>query len=474
MIRFINKGPKLFGTDGIRGMANDWPITPDVLVKIGMTSGAYFYRDRADSDHRPTVVIGKDTRLSGYLIESALTAGFLSVGMDVVLLGPLPTPGVALMTRSLRADLGVMISASHNPYHDNGIKFFGSDGYKLLESQEKDIEEQVLSGPLSPSILSCATTIGKARRLDDALGRYLEFVKSSFPRDLRLDGLKIVVDCAHGAAYKIAPSLLWELGAKVISIGVDPNGLNINQGCGATDLDFLRSTVIEHGADLGLAFDGDADRLMVVDEKGHVIDGDQILALLAKSWQEQGKLLKNTVVATQMSNLGLEKFLHSLGIDLLRTDIGDKYVSKAMKEHKLNLGGEQSGHLILGDYSTTGDGVCAALQVLSIIARTRQPASKVLNLFEPAHQLTRSIPLKGDNAAKTSLVDHLQEQVEKLGKDDLHVLVRPSGTEPKIRLMVQGLIQESVEAVIDHLTQATYHFLQDIDQPSTIKHARVR
>eukprot|EP00752_Nemacystus_decipiens_P000545 g545.t1 len=379
---------KYFGTDGIRGTANRWPITPEVALRLAMAAGAQFRR----GDHRHRVVIGKDTRLSGYMLEPALTAGFISMGMDVMLLGPLPTPAVAMLTRSMRADLGVMISASHNPYQDNGIKLFGPDGYKLSDETEQAIEALMESGipaqgadaPAAPEAL------GRAKRLEDAPGRYIEFVKATFPAALRLDGLKIVVDCANGAAYRVAPVVFHELGAEVVPLAVQPDGANINRACGATAPQALCEQVAAHGADLGLALDGDADRLIVCDERGALVDGDQIMALIAASWAEAGRL-KGPVVATVMSNLGLERFLSERGVALTRTKVGDRYVVEAMRDSGANLGGEQSGHLVLGDYGTTGDGLVAALQVLAVMVATGRPMSALGRQFEPVPQLLHNV-----------------------------------------------------------------------------------
>jgi phosphoglucosamine mutase len=348
------KRKKIFGTDGVRGKANIYPMTPDILMRLAVAAGKHFTR----GDHRHMVVIGKDTRLSGYMIEPALTSGFISVGMDVMLVGPMPTPAIAMLTSSLRADMGVMISASHNPFEDNGIKFFGPDGYKLSDEVERRIENEVLDGGITG--LAAAKDLGRARRLEDAPGRYIEFVKSICPKHIRLNGLKIVIDCANGAAYHIAPPVFWELGAEIIPVAVTPDGCNINLNCGATDIEMMRQTVLEHGADLGISLDGDADRVVMVDEKGNTIDGDNILALIAMSWQKSGYLTGDGIVGTIMSNMGLEKYLETLGLKLYRTPVGDRYVSAAMHEHGINVGGEQSGHIILTDYSTSGDGLIAA------------------------------------------------------------------------------------------------------------------
>jgi len=372
---------KLFGTDGIRGTANLDPMTAETALKLGMAAGTHFTR----GNHRHMVVIGKATRLSGYLLEPALTAGFIAVGMDVVLLGPLPTPAVAMLTRSLRADLGVMISASHNPYQDNGIKLFGPDGFKLSDEDEIEIEHKMFNGLDSYRVGS--DHLGKAKRLDDAVGRYIEYAKSSFPRGLRLDGLKIVVDCANGAAYKVAPTVLWELGAEVVPVAVNPDGFNINKDCGSLHTEALRTQVVAHGAHLGIALDGDADRVVLCDEHGTIIDGDQVMGLIGASWKRSGLLRGNAVVATVMSNMGLEKFLAGQGIDLHRTGVGDRYVLERMRKDGFNVGGEQSGHIILSDHSTTGDGLVAALQVLAAIIDSGKAASEVLHLFDPFPQV---------------------------------------------------------------------------------------
>ncbi len=383
---------KLFGTDGIRGTANSEPITAETALAVAKAAGLEFRR----GDQRQLAVIGKDTRLSGYLLEPALTAGFISVGMDVVLLGPLPTPAVAMLTRTLRADLGVVISASHNPYHDNGIKLFGPDGYKLSDTVERAIEARIdngTDGGLAPS-----DRLGHAQRLDDALGRYIEFVKNSFPRGLRLDGLKIVVDCANGAAYRVAPMVFYELGAEVVPVAVEPNGFNINQGCGATAPEAVCEAVVAHGADLGVALDGDADRMVLADEYGRLVDGDQVLGLVARSWQEAGNLKGGGVVGTLMSNLGLERYIEGLGLEFQRTPVGDRYVVERMREGGYNVGGEQSGHIVLSDYTTTGDGLIAALQVLAVLVRKGEKASRVTRVFEPLPQVLRNVPVNNARA----------------------------------------------------------------------------
>ncbi len=436
---------KLFGTDGIRGKANTDPITAEIAMQVAMATAVQLRR----GNHRHRVVIGKDTRLSGYLLEPAMTAGFISMGIDVMLLGPMPTPAVAMLTRSLRADLGVMISASHNPFSDNGIKLFGADGYKLSDDVEASIEKLV--GEDLSSHRSTSASLGRASRLDDERGRYIENVKSTFPKNLRLDGLKIVVDCAHGAAYKVAPRVLYELGAEVISIGVAPDGTNINKDCGATAPGVMQETVVRHGAHLGIALDGDADRLIMCDEHGHVIDGDQIMALIAKSWHASGQLKGGGVVATVMSNLGFERFLQGMKLQLKRMPVGDRYVVDHMRSNDYNVGGEQSGHIILGDYSTTGDGLIAALQVLAVIQQQQKPASEVLKVFPPVPQLLKNvrfktaIPLDGKD-----FTDAVRAAETRLGKTG-RILVRKSGTEPLIRVMAEGDDESLVNAVVQDL-----------------------
>ena len=438
---------KFFGTDGIRGLTNSEPMTAQTALCVGMAAGAHFLR----GDHRHRVVIGKDTRLSGYMMESARVAGFTSVGMDVVLLGPMPTPAVAMLTRSMRADLGVMISASHNPFADNGIKLFGPDGYKLSDDTERAIEKRMEQGPK----LAKAAEIGRARRIDDARGRYVQFAKDTFPQHLRLDGLKVVVDCANGAAYHVAPDTLWELGAEVIPLGVTPDGININHECGSTHPELLRETVIASGADLGLALDGDADRLIVVDEKGHMVDGDQLMALIALGMQRRGELKGDAVVATVMSNLGLERKLGEAGLNLVRTQVGDRYVLEEMRRSGFNVGGEQSGHIILADHSTTGDGLVAGLQVLAALVEAKQPASRLLRQFEPLPQLLKNVrfnggtnPLEADSVRKRIAA----AEAELAGRGRL--LIRKSGTEPLIRVMAEGEDLMVVERVVDDICEA--------------------
>jgi phosphoglucosamine mutase len=439
---------KLFGTDGIRGTANTEPMTAETALRLAMAAGRQFRR----GEHRHRVVIGKDTRLSGYLIEPALTAGFVAMGMDVILVGPMPTPAVAMLTRNLRADMGVMVSASHNPYQDNGIKLFGPDGYKLSDDIEATIERQMgsdMSGDLADP-----ARLGRAQRLEDAPGRYIEFVKNTFPKGASLGGLKIVVDCAHGAAYRVAPTLLWELGAEVVPMGVDPNGFNINDGCGATDVAALCDMVVAHGADLGIAVDGDADRLAIVDEKGNVVDGDQMMALIARDWRRADRLQGGGVVATVMSNLGLERCLGDVGLKLVRTQVGDRYVVEHMRLNGFNVGGEQSGHIILSDYNSTGDGLIAALQVLAVLVRTDKPVSEAARLFTPLPQLLRNVRVNGgapleDRAVKKAIRDG----EARLGKDG-RLLIRKSGTEPLIRVMAEGADDRLVGAVVDSIVDA--------------------
>ncbi|SFK22176.1 phosphoglucosamine mutase [Sphingomonas sp. NFR04] len=437
---------KYFGTDGIRGATNLSPMTAAMAMKVGMAAGAHFRR----GDHRHRVVIGKDTRLSGYMLENAMVAGFTSVGMDVVLVGPMPTPAVAMLTHSMRADLGVMISASHNPYADNGIKLFGPDGFKLSDADEEAIEA-LIDGEVP---LAASADIGRARRVEDARGRYIHFAKSTFPSDLTLDGLKVVVDCANGAAYQVAPSALWELGANVVSIGVSPNGKNINDGVGSTAPQVLSETVVGSGAALGIALDGDADRLIVVDETGTVIDGDQLMALIATGWARQGKLAGGGLVATVMSNLGLERHLSAQGLGLVRTKVGDRYVLEKMRGSGYNVGGEQSGHIILSDYATTGDGLVAALQVLAEIVRAGAPASEVLHRFEPLPQLLKNVRFAGGKPLDDPRVQDVIAAAEAELKGRGRLVIRASGTEPVIRVMAEGDDKAQVEAVVDRVCDA--------------------
>ncbi|OYW23102.1 MAG: phosphoglucosamine mutase [Sphingomonas sp. 12-62-6] len=437
---------KYFGTDGIRGKTNQLPMTAAMAMKVGMAAGAHFRR----GDHRHRVVIGKDTRLSGYMIESAMVAGFTSVGMDVVLVGPMPTPAVAMLTHSMRADMGVMISASHNPYGDNGIKLFGPDGYKLSDADELAIEA-LIDGDIA---LAPSAEIGRARRVEDARGRYIHFAKSTFPGELRLDGMRIVVDCANGAAYQVAPSALWELGADVVAIGVEPNGKNINAGVGSTAPDLLRETVVASGAAIGIALDGDADRLIVVDETGRVVDGDQLMAVIASGWQRQGKLVGGALVTTVMSNLGLERHLAGQGIGMLRTQVGDRYVLEAMREKGINVGGEQSGHIILSDYATTGDGLVAALQVLGELVTAGAPASDFLHRFEPLPQLLKNVRFAGGKPLEADSVKSVIAEAEAELNGSGRLVIRPSGTEPVIRVMAEGDDRAQVERVVDRICDA--------------------
>jgi len=439
---------RLFGTDGIRAEANREPMTADTMLRLAMAAGRHFRR----GDHRHRVVIGKDTRLSGYMLEPALTAGFIAMGMDVVLVGPMPTPAVAMLTRSLRADLGVMISASHNPFQDNGVKLFGPDGYKLSDAVEAEIERLMENGVAAD--LAHAEALGRAKRLDDAPGRYIEFVKGTFSGLTGLDGLKIVIDCANGAAYRVAPTVLWELGADVVPIAVAPDGLNINRACGATDTTVLAERVVAEGADLGIALDGDADRLALLDERGHRIDGDQIMALIARYWRDGERLRGGGVVATVMSNLGLERHLRDLGLALQRTQVGDRYVVEAMRSGGYNLGGEQSGHVILSDFATTGDGLIAALQVLSVLVAAGRPVSETARCFERVPQHQRNVAVNGGAPlADPSVVAAIEDGEDRLGEGG-RVVVRPSGTEPLVRVMAEGHDEALVLSVIDAIASS--------------------
>jgi phosphoglucosamine mutase len=439
-------GRKFFGTDGIRGRTNQAPMTADVAMRVGQAAGTYFLR----GVHRHRVVIGKDTRLSGYMMESAMVAGFTSVGMDVVLLGPMPTPAVAMLTRDLRADLGVMISASHNPFADNGIKLFGPDGYKLSDKSELEIERLMEQ----PATLIDAPKIGRAKRIDDARGRYVHFAKSTFPHELRLDGLKVVIDCANGAAYHVAPDALWELGADIIPLGTKPDGTNINDGCGSTAPQLLRETVVASGANLGLALDGDADRLIVVDEKGQMVDGDQLMALIALSQQRRGTLRGGGIVATVMSNLGLERTLASQGLDMHRTAVGDRYVLEAMRDMDRNVGGEQSGHIILSDHATTGDGLVAGLQILAALVEQAKPASELLHVFEPVPQLLKNVRFNGGAPLETDQVKLVIAGAESELGERGRLVIRKSGTEPLIRVMAEGDDPAMVERLVDRICEA--------------------
>ena len=435
-----------FGTDGIRGRTNAGVMTAAIAMKVGQAAGTRFLR----GGHRHRVVIGKDTRLSGYMLENAMVAGFTSVGMDVVLLGPMPTPAVALLTRELRADVGVMISASHNPYEDNGIKLFGPDGFKLSDEDEEAIEAMLAQElPLADSPL-----IGRARRIEDARGRYIHAVKGSLPDNIRLDGLKIVVDCANGAAYQVAPSAIWELGAEVIAVGVSPNGTNINHRCGSTHLDLVKETVVASGANIGIALDGDADRLIVVDEKGETVDGDQLMALIGTRLAAQGELRGGGVVATVMSNLGLERYLQGQGLDLIRTKVGDRHVLEHMKAAGFNVGGEQSGHMILLDHATTGDGTIAALQVLAALVQTGKPASELLHLFDPVPQLLKNVRFAGGKPLEDARVQAVIADAEAQLAGRGRLVIRPSGTEPVIRVMAEGDDSAEGDAVVGAMCDA--------------------
>lgn len=438
----------LFGTDGIRGTANREPMTAEIGLAVGMAAGAQFFRGA----HRHRVVIGKDTRLSGYLLEPALTAGFVAVGMDVVLVGPLPTPAVAMLTRSLRADLGVMISASHNPYEDNGIKLFGPDGFKLSDQVEAEIEARMAAGCAGDR--ATPAELGRATRLEDAVGRYIEFVKRTLPNHLTLDGLKVVIDCANGAAYRVAPTVLRELGAEVVAIGANPDGLNINKGCGSTDLAALREAVLEHGAHLGIALDGDADRVVMCDEAASPIDGDQIMALIARAWHRAGALKGGALVGTVMSNLGLERFVEGLGLGLVRTPVGDRYVVEEMRRRGCNLGGEQSGHLILGDVSTTGDGLIAALQVMAVLVSDGLKASALGRVFAPMPQVKRNILVeRGDPLAVATVKRAIAAGEAELGARG-RLIIRRSGTEPVVRIMAEGDDEALIGTVADSIERA--------------------
>ena len=444
---------KLFGTDGIRGTANSGAMTAEIALKVAMATAAQF----RNGDHRHQVVIGKDTRLSGYMIEPALTSGFVSMGMDVLLVGPMPTPAIAMLTRSLRADIGVMISASHNPYQDNGIKLFGPDGYKLSDAVEMAIEKRIAENGFGPDLAS-PRRLGRVRRLEEPQGRYIESAKNTFPRHLTLHGLKVVVDCANGAAYKVAPRVLWELGAELVPVGVEPDGFNINDKCGATATDRMQEMVVAHNADLGIALDGDADRLILADEHGERVDGDQLMALIAGSWADAGRLSGGGIVATVMSNLGLERFLEGKGLKLHRTKVGDRYVVEAMRAKGFNIGGEQSGHVVLSDFATTGDGLVAALQVLAVIQQSGKPASEVSRVFEPVPQLLRNVRYDAGGGSTTPLENALVQTAIKSGEKKLgksgRLVIRKSGTEPLIRVMGEGDDAKLVEAVVDEIVDA--------------------
>jgi len=437
---------KFFGTDGIRGLTNQVPMTAETAMRVGMAAGAHFLR----GDHKHRVVIGKDTRLSGYMLENALVAGFASVGMDVVQVGPMPTPAVAMLTRSMRADLGVMISASHNPFLDNGIKLFGPDGYKLSDADELQIEHLLTQEPK----LADPGHIGRAKRIEDARGRYIHAVKQSLPESVRLDGLKMVLDCANGAAYNSAPTVFWELGADVVAVGITPNGININDKCGSTAPGLLQETVVASGADIGIALDGDADRLIIVDEQGRVVDGDQIMALIGASWARQGRLKGGGVVATVMSNLGLERFLEGEGLRLERTKVGDRYVLERMKAGGFNVGGEQSGHMILSDHATTGDGTLAALQVLAELVSSGKPASELLHQFDAVPQLLKNVRFAGGKPLENANVQAAIAEGEAALTGRGRLVIRASGTEPVIRVMAEGDDAGQVTQIVDMICDA--------------------
>src|SRR5271168_967045 len=441
---------KLFGTDGVRGTANVEPMTAETAMRLGMAAGRRFTR----GEHRHVVVIGKDTRLSGYMLEPAMTAGFVAMGLDVVLVGPLPTPAVAMLTRSMRADLGVMISASHNPFADNGIKLFGPDGYKLSDEVEHKIEA-LIDADMTKQLAKSAE-LGRAKRIDGVHDRYIEFAKRTMPRNLSLEGLRVVIDCANGAAYRVAPDALWELGAEVVSIGVEPDGLNINRECGSTAPDALCGKVREMRADIGIALDGDADRVIIADEHGHLVDGDQLLAVIAESWAEDHLLTKPGIVGTVMSNLGLERHLKSLNLALIRTPVGDRYVLEHMREHGYNVGGEQSGHIILSNYTTTGDGFIAALQLLAVVKKKNKPVSEVCHRFEPLPQILRNVRYRSAKPLEHAQVQTAIADGESRLNGHGRLVVRPSGTEPVIRIMGEGddkaMVEEVVDGIVDALT----------------------
>ncbi len=442
---------KYFGTDGIRGRANG-VITPELALRVGQAAGIVFRR----GDHRHRVIIGKDTRLSGYMIETALVAGFTSVGMDVLLTGPMPTPAVAMLTRSMRADIGVMISASHNPYDDNGIKLFGPDGYKLSDKVEQEIEKLVDTNVSKR--LAKSTDLGRAKRIDGVHDRYIEFAKRTLPKAMSLDGLRVVVDCANGAAYRVAPEALWELGAEVFTVGVEPDGFNINKDCGSTAPDVLRRKGVEMRADVGIALDGDADRVIIVDERGRIVDGDQLMAVIAESWKEDDRLARPGIVGTVMSNLGLERHLASHGIELVRTPVGDRYVLEQMREHGYNVGGEQSGHIILSDYATTGDGFVAALQILAVVKKNSRSVSEVCHRFDPLPQVLKNVRYANGKPLEHAKVrSAIADAEEKLGRGG-RLIIRPSGTEPVIRVMGEGDDKVLVEEVVDDIVEALNQF----------------
>lgn len=447
---------KYFGTDGIRGTANEGKMTAEIAMRVGMAAGRHFTR----GEHQHRVVIGKDTRLSGYLLEPALTSGFISMGMDVVLLGPMPTPAVAMLTRSLRADLGVMLSASHNPFQDNGIKLFDHDGNKLSDEIEMEIERKMDNGYNEHLVAS--EQLGRAQRLNNAVGRYIEFAKNTFPKHLRLDGLRIVLDCANGAAYRTAPSVLWELGAEVITIGTEPNGTNINLDCGSTKPTAMCNKVIETRADIGIALDGDADRLIICDEKGKIIDGDQLMATIATNWHEKGQLKGDALVATIMSNLGLENHMKSLGLRLERTSVGDRYVVAAMQKMGCNLGGEQSGHIVLSDFNTTGDGLVAALQVLAVLTEKGRPVSNLFKSFDPYPQLLKNVRYnEGEDPLGNTIVKQAISDGENTLNGNGRVVIRKSGTEPLIRVMVEGQDDKIITNVANDIVASVQSAARD-------------
>jgi phosphoglucosamine mutase len=439
---------RYFGTDGIRGLANRHPMTSEIALKVGMAAGTIF----RSGNHRHRVVIGKDTRLSGYMLEAALMSGFTSVGMDVFLLGPMPTPAVAMLTRSLRADLGVMLSASHNPSNDNGIKLFDQDGYKLSDETEHQIEALIDAD--AKTLLVEAEHIGRATRVESAQERYIEFAKRTMPKHLRLAGLRIVIDCANGAAYKVAPEALWELGAEVIKIGVEPNGLNINLNCGSTSPEMLVEKVKEFRADIGIGLDGDADRVVIVNEKGEIVNGDQLMAVIAESWLRSGQLMAGGIVATVMSNLGLERYLKSIGLTMARTPVGDRYVTEHMRKHGFNVGGEQSGHIVLSDFTTTGDGLVSALQILACVVATGKPVSEVCNRFHPLPQILRNVRYgNGKPLDDKRVVKVIEGAKKKLGEHG-RLVIRPSGTEPVIRVMAEGDDEQVVSTIVGDIVDA--------------------
>jgi phosphoglucosamine mutase len=436
---------RYFGTDGIRGQSNKFPMTPDLAMRVGIAAGTIFRR----GGHRHRVVIGKDTRLSGYMLENALVAGFTAAGVDAFVLGPIPTPAVAMLTRSLRCDIGVMVSASHNPYQDNGIKLFGPDGYKLSDEIEAQIEA-LLDKDIIPQ-LAASDAIGRAKRVDGVHDRYIEFVKRTLPRDVTLKGLRVAIDCANGAAYKVAPAVLWELGAEVVTIGNEPNGVNINDQCGSTHPDALIKKVHEVRADIGIALDGDADRVIIVDEKGAIVDGDQLMALIGETWANDGLLRGNGIVATIMSNLGLERFMQQRGLQLARTKVGDRYVVEHMRRNDFNVGGEQSGHIVLSDFGTTGDGLVAALQVLAAVRRQGKTVSEVCRRFEPAPQLLKNVRYEGGKPLEDPIVREAIADAESELAGRGRLVIRPSGTEPLIRVMAEGDDENQLKRIVDGL-----------------------